>query len=81
MKNIFLYYILFLAPGILLAVSWDSLPGYTNLVLLALYVFVYRTLLDGTRLNAMGILEKKEIWKMAVPGMRGKYVKQLYFQR
>ncbi len=81
MKNIFLYYFLFLAPGILLAVSWDSLPEYTNLVLLALYVFVYRTLLDGMRLNAMGILEKKEIWKMAVPGMRGKYVKQLYFQR
>ena len=81
MKNIYLYYFLFLAPGILLAVSWDSLPGRTNLVLLGLYVFVYRSLLDGLRLNAMGLLEKKEIWKMAVPGMRGKYLKQLYFTK
>lgn len=81
MKNIYLYYFLFLAPGILLAVSWDSLSGRTNLVLLGLYVFVYRSLLDGLRLNAMGLLEKKEIWKMAVPGMRGKYLKQLYFTK
>lgn len=81
MKNIFLYYFLFLSPGIILAVFRDSLPGNIALLLLALCVFLYRTLLDGLRLNAMGILEKKEIWKMAVPGMRGKYFKQLYFQK
>ena len=81
MKNIYLYYFLFLTPGILLAVSWDNLPGKINLVLLGVYVVVYRTLIDGMRLNAMGVLEKKEMWKMAIPGMRGKYVKQLYFQK
>lgn len=79
MKNIFLYYFLFITPGILLSVSWSSLPGRTALILMFSYVFIYRTLIDGLRLNAMGVLEKKDIWKMAVPGMRGKYLKQLYF--
>ncbi|MGB7786868.1 MAG: hypothetical protein WBL27_12265 [Salinimicrobium sp.] len=81
MKNIYLYYFFFLAPGILLALAWRSLPAGIDLFLMFSYIFVYRTILDGMRLNALGVLEKKEIWKMAVPGMRGKYLKQLYFTK
>ncbi|MGB7841270.1 MAG: hypothetical protein WBL21_00660 [Salinimicrobium sp.] len=81
MKNLLIYYMLLFIPGILLALSWDRFSGHTNLVLLGIYIFVYRTLLDGLRLRAMGVLETKEIWKMAIPGVRGKYFKQLYFTK
>ncbi len=81
MRNIYIYYTAFLAPAALLAAFWNVLPSQAGLFLLAIYVFVYRTWLDGTRLNGKGLIEKKDIWKVAVNGSRGKFFKELYLQK
>ena len=81
MKNIYLYYFTFLTPAILLIYFWESLPSTTSLTLLFTYVFVYRSLIDGLRLKAKGVLQSREIWKIAIPGVRGKYFKELYLQK
>lgn len=81
MKNIYLYYLTILTPAFLLMYFWNSLPSTTSLVLLFTYVFVYRSLIDGIRLKAQGVLQTKEIWKIAIPGVRGKYFKELYLQK
>jgi hypothetical protein len=81
MKNLILYYLALLAPGIILARYWHLLDPFMALGLLLFYVVIYRTLLDGFRLHLKGILPKNQIWKMALPGMRGKYFKELYLQK
>ena len=47
-------------------------------LLLLLYIFVYRTYLDGYKLAKKNIITKKEIWKLIIPGKRLQYVKDLY---
>ena len=81
MKNIFLYYFALLAPAVALALCWNILFPQLSLLLLFIYVFVYRTILDGARLSSKKIIGREEIWKMILPGMRGKYFKELYLQK
>jgi hypothetical protein len=78
MKNIYFYYFAFIVPGVLLALFWRELSPKLAMAGLIFYVFVYRSIIDGWRLSAKGVIEKKDIWKLAIPGMRGKYLKQLY---
>lgn len=49
---------------------------------LILYAVVYRGLIDGYRLQRLGILAKKDFWKMFTPFhlFRVKYFTELYFQ-
>ena len=81
MKNIFIYYISFIGPLVLLLSFWDNLNSYPALVLLVIYVFVYRTWIDGSRLYEKGLIPKKDIWKVAYNGSRINYFKALYLQR
>ena len=81
MKNIFLYYFALFAPALVLVFFWKDLLPNLALLLLFVYVFIYRTILDGIRLASKQVISKTEIWKMILPGMRGKYFKELYLQR
>ncbi|WP_274474864.1 hypothetical protein [Mangrovimonas aestuarii] len=45
---------------------------------LLVYVFVYRTWTDSTRLIEKGVLKSEDKWKLAIPGYRFDYLKELY---
>ena len=47
---------------------------------LGIYVFVYRTFIDGYRLVLKKTISKKDIWKLLVPGTRFEYFKVLYLK-
>ena len=80
MKNIYLYYIALFAPLLALIVVFQAnlLPGWLSITLLLIYVFLYRTYLDGYRLYKKNLIKKEEIWKVATHGLRVKYFKELY---
>lgn len=81
MKNIFVYYISFLTPLFLLLHFWQQMYSKLALLLLAVYVFIYRTWLDGNRLYRKGLIAKHEIWKVSYNGARINYFKALYLQK
>ena len=74
-----MYHFALLAPALVLALYWQVLLPQVALLLLFVYVFIYRTFLDGARLSSKNIIRRRDIWKMILPGMRGKYFKQLYY--
>ncbi len=81
MKNIFAYYLSLLFPLFLLIYFWEHLQPGLALILLGVYIFLYRTWLDGNRLCQKGLIEKKEIWKVSFNGSRINYFKALYLQK
>ncbi|MGV8946120.1 MAG: hypothetical protein ACOH1N_06795 [Lutibacter sp.] len=82
MKNLLNYYILILAPiGILLWLNKADLINGTIFVgLILFYSIIYRTYTDGKRLADKNIIQKKDIWKMIIPGSRLEYFKELYLK-
>lgn len=82
MKNLFLYYVLILTPiGILFWLNKADLIGGTLfMIFLLIYVLIYRTFIDGFRLFKKNIIEKKDIWKLIIPGSRLGYLKELYLK-
>lgn len=42
------------------------------------YVLIFRTYIDGKRLHEKNLIDKKDIWKMVIPGNHIKYFKALY---
>ncbi|MDO9274666.1 MAG: hypothetical protein Q7T92_03845 [Lutibacter sp.] len=44
------------------------------------YSLIYRTYIDGKRLADKNILQKKDSWKMMIPGSHIKYFKELYLK-
>jgi hypothetical protein len=80
-KNIFIYYFSLFAPLFLLMFLWEQIDSTVALVLLAGYVFIYRTWIDGLRLHHKGLISKNEIWKVSFSGARMKYFKALYLQK
>lgn len=82
MKNIVTYYLSILVPlAVLFSSSQLGLITPKNLVLLFLfYLIVYRTYVDGLRLVAKNIINRKDIWKLVIPGSRLEYVRELYFE-
>ena len=82
MKNIWLYYTAIFVPLILiiLLTNNDLLTSWTFIIALFLYVFVYRTFVDGKRLVSKNIISNKDIWKLLIPGTRLAYLKALYLK-
>ncbi|MGY0393287.1 hypothetical protein ACW5R3_12100 [Bizionia sp. KMM 8389] len=82
MKNLFIFYILILAPlGILLWLNKsDLINGVLFVGLIIFYALIYRTYTDGKRLADKNIIEKKDIWKMIIPGNRLVHFKELYLK-
>lgn len=82
MKNLLCYYFIILAPiGVLFGLSASNLlDGTLFFVLILFYALVYRTYTDGKRLANKNLIEKRDIWKMLIPGSRLKYFKELYLK-
>jgi len=82
MKNLFTYYLLIIAPLVILI--WlnqaDLVSGWWFIGLFLLYALVYHTYIDGKRLVGKDIIEKKEIWKMIIPGSRLAHFQELYLR-
>lgn len=66
MKNIYLYYLAIFGPLLMLVAifNYKLLPSLPAVCLLFIYLFVYRTLLDGLWLYSKGHIKKHEIWKV-----------------
>ena len=82
MKNLFVYYIVILAPiGLIMWLNKTELIS-TNvfIALFFFYLLVYRTIVDGKRLSDKNVIPKKDIWKMIIPGNHVKYFKELYLK-
>jgi hypothetical protein len=54
--------------------SWEFMG------LIFFYSLIYRTYIDGKRLVDKNIIEKKDIWKMIIPGKRLAYFRELYLK-
>lgn len=83
MKNLFIYYLTILSPiGVLTWLSRTDLVNPTLFVLLLFfYVLIFRTYVDGKRLSDKNVIQKKDIWKMIIPGKRFEYFKELYLKK
>lgn len=82
MKNLLTFYILILAPLVIL--FWlnksDLINGTLFVGLLIFYALIYRTYTDGKKLADKNIIAKKDIWKMIIPGNRLAHFKELYLK-
>ena len=80
MKNIFTYYLTILTP--ITTLFWlnknDSIGTLSFVTMFLFYSFVFRTYVDGKRLYEKNIIQKKEIWKLVIPGKRFDYIRELY---
>ena len=83
MKNLFIYYLTILSPiGMLTWLSRIDLVNPTLFVLLLFfYVLIFRTYVDGKILSDKNVIQKKDIWKMIIPGKRFEYFKELYLKK
>lgn len=81
MKNLLLNHITIFAPAALLAMTWKLLIPEVAIFMLLVYVLIYRTWLDGSRLHKKGLILKKDIWKIMYNGARANYFKELYLQK
>jgi len=81
MRNIIFYYSAILVPIPLL--FWVAKTGDSMwfTILLFIYAFPYRTLIDGLRLVNKKLIRWNEIWKLSIPWKRRRYFKDLYFTR
>ncbi len=82
MKNIFYYYLAITVPfGIIMwLIKTKPFDSAAILGLFIFYLVFYRTYIDGKRLVEKNIIEKKDIWKMIIPGKRFEYFKELYWK-
>lgn len=82
MKNLLNYYILILTPlGLMIwLVKTDSISSWGFVGLMLFYSLIYRTYIDGKKLADKNMIEKKDIWKMIIPGNRLEYFKELYLK-
>ena len=82
MKNIFIYYLTILTP--LAIIIWlnktNSIDSTYFVGLLFIYLLIFRTYIDGKRLFDKNVIQKKDIWKMIIPGKHIEYFKQLYLK-
>ena len=81
MKNLITYYLIILIPFIALIGLMKSNQIDTSLfvLLLFIYAFVYRVFTDYFRLKSKNVIERKDFWKLLIPGARIKYFTDLYF--
>lgn len=82
MKNLLTYYVLILTPmGLIIwLVRTDLINPWGFVGLIFFYSLIYRTYIDGKRLADKNIIQKKDSWKMMIPGSHIKYFKELYLK-
>ncbi|ARN77565.1 hypothetical protein BST97_05935 [Nonlabens spongiae] len=82
MKNLLNFYMVILVPlGIIFLLNKADFINGTLLVgILLFYALVYRTYTDGKRLADKKIIQKKDIWKMILPGKRFEHFRELYLK-
>lgn len=82
MKNLWMFYIIILAPLVLLifCIRMYWIDGASLAISVLFYALVYRTFTDGKRLAAKNIISETSIWKLAIPGTRFQYFKDLYLK-
>ncbi len=80
MKNSIVYYLTIFTPLIFLfyLIKSDNIDATVFVFSFFIYVFVYRTITDYFRLLSRHIIEKKDFWKLFIPGARYKYFISLY---
>ena len=65
--------------------TWLSRTDLVNptlfVLLLFFYVLILRTYVVGKRLSDKNVIQKKDIWKMIIPGKRFEYFKELYLKK
>ncbi len=83
MKNIFNFYLAIFLPLILLVflIRYQLIDANYFVILLLFYALVYRTFTDGIRLVDKNIIQKKDIWKMIIPGSRLEFFRELYLKK
>lgn len=81
MKLLNYYLLIFVPIGMIILLSkLELIASNVFVLLLFLYIFIYRTYLDGYKLVKKNIISKKDIWKLIIPGKRLQYVKELYLR-
>ena len=82
MKNIYIYYLTITIP--LLIIIWltktDTINSTYFVALLFFYALIFRTYVDGKRLSDKNVIQKKDIWKMIIPGKHFEHFKELYLK-
>jgi hypothetical protein len=81
MIPLLIYYLKILLPliALVLCSQRDLIDGHIAMWTILCYVFLYRTYIDGKRLTQKGVMVKKDVWKLVIPGVRVTYFKDLYF--
>ncbi len=80
MKNLLVFYFAILLPIPLLV--WAVFFDTWLFVLLLISYVIYRGFTDSRRLKELGIIEKKEMWKVfIIPFYSSYYFKELYFRK
>ena len=82
MKRLEIYYFVTIIPVVIIFTLkfTDMISNNWFVYSFVAYLLLYRTYTDGRRLAEKGIIEKRDIWKMIIPGQRFKYFKELYLQ-
>jgi Ca2+/Na+ antiporter len=82
LKNIIVYYFAVVIPVaiVFLLAQTNTINSNWFVYTFCFYLFVYRTYSDGKRLADKGLIEKKDIWKMIIPGQRIRFFKDLYLR-
>ena len=80
MRNIFIYYLAISIPvvAIIFLRKAELITSTWFVILLFIYLIIYRSYIDGKRLIEKGIIEKKDFWKVLIRGQQIKYFKELY---
>ena len=80
MKNSIVYYLAIFIPLIILynLLKSDSIDTSWFLIAIFTYAFVYRMITDYYRLLSRNAIEKKDYWKLLIPGSRYRYFRSLY---
>ena len=80
MKNIVVYYLVIIVPllGLFFAAREQWMSGWAFFVSILFYALVYRTLTDGARLIQKGIISRRDMRKLFLPGWRLTYFRALY---
>lgn len=80
MKKLLSFYFLILLPiPVICAVYKIGAPIFC-LILIILYVIIYRPVIHGLRLRELGLISNKEFWLLFIPFYSTKYFHNLYFQ-
>jgi hypothetical protein len=80
MKNSIVYYLAIFIPLIILynLLKSDSIDATLFVICLFIYAFIYRNITDYFRLLSRHVIEKKDFWKLFIPGAKYKYFISLY---